>query len=247
MHESDRYVGFMMAYFRGPLIRAAVIITCIGATSVSNAQSVTLTFSTPQRQFTVSAYQLPGAASRPAVLIMSGAKGYKAAEYSRLAVSLNSSGIDVFLIDYLSGADFAAIENADSASARIAYYSQRMAEWSATIRSVLSEIRQQPRYQSRIGLLGISLGAMPTTTIGVNNPDVAAMALVDRRACPIAEARGAFEISNRRWRAAPEVCSRIRPAKFLPSISPSIAGGTPGAAASGIDAAPGLAAIRNGL
>jgi dienelactone hydrolase len=179
MHKSERYVGFTMAYFRGGLIKAMVIITCISATSVSDAQSVTLKFSTAQRKFTVSAYQLPGAASRPAVLIMSGAKGYKAAEYSRLAVSLNSSGIDVLLIDYLSDADFAAIENAGSASARIAYYSQRMAEWSATMRSVLGEIRQQPRYQSKIGLLGISLGAMPTTTVGVNNPDVAAMALVD--------------------------------------------------------------------
>jgi dienelactone hydrolase len=168
-----------MAYFRGVLIKAIVIITCISATSVSNAQSVTLRFSTPQRLFTVSAYQLPGAASRPAVLIMSGAKGYKAAEYSRLVASLNSSGIDALLIDYLSDADFAATENADSASARITYYSQRMAEWSATIRCVLSEVRKQPRYQSKIGLLGISLGAMPTTTVGVNNPNVAAMALVD--------------------------------------------------------------------
>jgi dienelactone hydrolase len=179
MHESERYVDFLMAYFRGVLIKAIVIITCISATSVSNAQSVTLKFSTPQRLFAVSAYQLPGAASRPAVLIMSGAKGYKAAEYSRLAASLNSSGIDALLIDYLSDADFAAIENADSASARITYYSQRMAEWSATIRCVLSEVRKQPRYQSKIGLLGISLGAMPTTTVSVNNPNVAAMALVD--------------------------------------------------------------------
>jgi len=179
MHESEMHMDFMIAYFRGAIVKAIVIITCISAISVSNAQSVTLEFSSPQRQSTVSAYQLPGAASRPAVLVMSGAKGYKAAEYSRLAASLNSSGIDVLLIDYLSDADFAAIDNADSASARIAYYSERMAEWSATIRSVLSEIRKQPRYQSKIGLLGISLGAMPTTTVGVNNPNVAAMALVD--------------------------------------------------------------------
>jgi dienelactone hydrolase len=179
MHESERHVDLMTACFRGALIKAVVIVTCISAISASNAQSVTLEFSTPQRNFSVSAYQLPGAASRPAVLIMSGAKGHKAAEYSRLAASLNSSGIDVLLIDYLSNADFAAIDNVESASARIAYYSQRMADWSATIRGVLTEIRRQPRYQSRIGLLGISLGAMPTTTVGVNNPNVAAMALID--------------------------------------------------------------------
>jgi dienelactone hydrolase len=166
-------------YFLRFFLMLPVLVACANAPLASENQPVTLQLATIQRAFIVSAYQIPGTAPRPAVLIMGGAKGYKASAYAHLAATLNLSGIDVFFIHYLTNEDFATIESAGSAGARIAFYSRRMADWLATIDRTLHEIRRQPRYQSEIGILGISLGAMPTAAFGANNPDVAAMALVD--------------------------------------------------------------------
>jgi dienelactone hydrolase len=165
--------------FRSALFAAFITSILGGVPAASNAQTGTLQLATPERKFLVSTFQIAGTASRPAALMMSGAKGYQADAYLRLAAALNACGIDVFLIHYISDSDVAAMASAGSARARIAYYAQRMADWSATIRSTIDEIRRQPRYQSKIGLLGISLGAMPATMVGANNPDIAAAAIVD--------------------------------------------------------------------
>jgi dienelactone hydrolase len=166
-------------YFRRLFLTLIVLVGCASSSFASESQPTTLQLATVQRAFIVSVYQISGTAPRRAVLIMGGAKGYKASAYARLAATLNLSGVDVFLIHYLTDQDLTTIESARSAGARIAFYSRRMADWLATIDRTLHEIRRQPKYQSQIGMLGISLGAMPTAAFGANNPDIAAMVLVD--------------------------------------------------------------------
>jgi dienelactone hydrolase len=150
-----------------------------GCSTALGAQSVTLRLATTQREFLVTGFQSSGTASRPAVLVLSGAKGYDSAAYSLLATDLNASGIDVFLIRYISNADALTIESAGSAGARTAYYAKRMPDWIETIRVTIGAIRRLPMYQSRIGVLGVSLGAMPVASVSANSSDIDASAIVD--------------------------------------------------------------------
>lgn len=164
--------------------RSAAVALCLycllgGCSTAWGGQSVTLKLATTQREFLVTGFQNSGTASRPAVLVLSGAKGYGAAAYSLLATDLNASGIDVFLIHYISDADALTIESAGSARARIAYYAKRMPDWIETIRVTMGAIRRLPMYQSRIGVLGVSLGAMPVTVVSANSAEIDASIIVD--------------------------------------------------------------------
>ncbi len=62
---------------------------------VAAAGPLAMTLATSKRKFDVTIYPSPGTASRPVVLVFSGAKGYEAAAYHRLAEDLNFAGIDV--------------------------------------------------------------------------------------------------------------------------------------------------------
>lgn len=166
-------------HFRRLRLTLIVLFGCASSSLASENQPTVLQLATLQRDFVVSVYKVPGTVPRPAVLIMGGAKGYKAPAYARLAATLNLSGVDVFLVHYLTDQDLETIESARSAAARIAFYSHRMTDWLATIDRTLHEIRRQPMYRSQIGMMGISLGAMPTAAFGANNPNIAAMVLVD--------------------------------------------------------------------
>lgn len=165
--------------FKNAIIPLALFYLLVGWCMAPGVKAATLNLATSEREFVVTSFQIPGAASRPAVLVLSGAKGYKANAYSRLAAALNSSGIDVFLIHYISDADLAVMENAGSARVRIAYYAKRMPDWTAMVRVTIDALRQQPAYQSGIGVLGISLGAMPAMAASANSASIDAVAVVD--------------------------------------------------------------------
>jgi dienelactone hydrolase len=165
--------------FRNAVIALGLYCLLSGCSSALGAQSVTLRLATAQREFLVTGFQNSGTASRPAVLVLSGAKGYGSTAYSLLATDLNSSGIDVFLIHYISNADALTIKSASSPSVRIAYYAKRMPDWIETIRVTMGAIRRLPMYQSRIGVLGVSLGAMPVTVVSANSSEIDASTIVD--------------------------------------------------------------------
>ncbi len=54
-----------------------------------------------------------------------------------------------------------------------------MPDWVETARVTIATLRNQPRYQSKIGILGISLGSMPATSASANNRKISASAIVD--------------------------------------------------------------------
>jgi dienelactone hydrolase len=165
--------------FRNAAIALGLYCLLGGCSTALGAQSVTLKLATTQREFLVTGFQNSGTASRPAVLVLSGAKGYDSAAYSLLATDLNASGMDVFLIHYISNADALTMESAGSPRARIAYYAKRMPDWIETIRMTIGAIRRLPMYQSGIGVLGVSLGAMPVTVVSANSSEIDASTIVD--------------------------------------------------------------------
>lgn len=163
---------------RAILMELSILIaSCFLAAS---SHAATLRLSTSEREFRVTTFQSPGSAPRAAVVVLSGAKGYGAGAYSRLTSSLNAAGIDVFLVHFISDADVVAMESAGSARARIAYYGRRMREWRETVRVTIDAIGRQPIYdRSKIGALGISLGAMPVMAETANSSTIHATAAVD--------------------------------------------------------------------
>lgn len=166
-------------FFRNAIAAIAVSILSAGIPLVAAAASTTMTLSTAQQKFTVEVSSSPGTSSRPVVVILSGAKGYKAAAYHRLSEDLNSAGIDVALIHYLSEQDESVIANATSGKARIAYYSRRMPDWIDAVGLTVTAIRTEPKYQSKVGILGISLGSMPATAATANNRGISASVIID--------------------------------------------------------------------
>ncbi|WP_284758973.1 dienelactone hydrolase family protein [Agrobacterium sp. fls2-241-TYG-188a] len=95
---------------------------------------------------------------RPAVIILSGSRGFKPLAYDEIAASLVDAGLDVYLAHLLSQDDLKSIQAAKDSRARIAYYEKRRRDWLARLAGVVHHIRHQ-EHHAKTGLLGISLGA----------------------------------------------------------------------------------------
>ncbi len=167
----------MKAWKAFPLLLAVMASTMSVGARATRADAITL--STSERQFLVTSYMIPGSGPRPAVLALSGSRGYGAKAYERLANALNSSGIDAFFIHFLSDEDIEAIEKAGSTSSRKAYYARRWDDWIASVSATASEIKKRSLYRGKVGLLGVSLGAAVATASASNSTDIAALVAVD--------------------------------------------------------------------
>ncbi len=95
---------------------------------------------------------------RPAVIILSGSRGFEPLAYDEIAASLVDTGLDVYLAHLLSQDDLKSIHAAKDSRARIAHYEKRRHDWLARLAGVVHHIRHQ-EHHAKTGLLGISLGA----------------------------------------------------------------------------------------
>jgi dienelactone hydrolase len=118
-------------------------------------------------------------ATRPAVLILSGSKGFGAPVYDEIGQTFRAAGLNAYLVHVLSVADLDAITTAGSARERIAYYAQRLPSWISAIQGVADYLDGQPRHGGKVGVLGISLGAQIASAASVGRGDVGALVLVD--------------------------------------------------------------------
>ena len=116
---------------------------------------------------------------RPAIVVLSGAKGFDAPVYDEMARTLGAAGLDVFLVHFLSAADLKTIESAGSARARIRYYAEQLPAWSAAVDAAVSYLEADPSHGGRVGVLGISLGAQIAAAAMANNTEIRALVLVD--------------------------------------------------------------------
>lgn len=115
----------------------------------------------------------------PAVLILSGSKGFGAPVYGEIGQTVRAAGMNAYLVHVLSAADLDAIVTAGSARARIAYYAQRLLDWISAVQCVAAHLEGQPRHGGKIGVLGISLGAQIAAAASVGQSDIDALVLVD--------------------------------------------------------------------
>lgn len=115
----------------------------------------------------------------PAVVILSGSRGFQSTAYDEMARVIKSAGLNAYLVHVLSPADLSVIKTAESASERMAYYTQRLPKWIASVQGVVAFLKDQPRHGGQIGLMGISLGAQIASAASVGSSSIEALVLVD--------------------------------------------------------------------
>lgn len=116
---------------------------------------------------------------RPAVIVLSGSRGFAATAYDEIGATFAAAGLDTFLVHVLSPADLDAVAGADSAQARIRYYEGRLSHWTAAVQDVAAHLNAKPGYAGRVGVLGISLGAQIASAATANRHEAGALVLVD--------------------------------------------------------------------
>lgn len=116
---------------------------------------------------------------RPAVVILSGSKGFGSSAYAGIETALDRVGLDVVELHVLTTADMDIVAKAGGARNRIAYYATRMPRWIEVVRAAVDQLNSDPRHTGRVGLLGISLGAHIAAAAAADREDIRALALVD--------------------------------------------------------------------
>ncbi|WHO76175.1 dienelactone hydrolase family protein [Rhizobium sp. BT03] len=145
----------------------------------AHASRQQFTVSTPGGRILIESFGNCAKATCPAVLILSGSKGFGAIAYDEISKTFRAAGLNVYLVHVLSPADIDAIATATDARARIVFYAQRLPEWISAVQGVAAYLEGQPRHGGKVGVLGISLGAQIAAAATVGRADIDAVVLVD--------------------------------------------------------------------
>ncbi|MGV1910354.1 alpha/beta hydrolase [Agrobacterium vitis] len=164
------------AFLLATTVFCLAFISC--TPSRANARQTAIV-KTTQGDIAIETFERRAPQKRPAVIILSGSKGFRSAAYDDLAQSLDKAGLAAYLVHAVSDADLTAIGHAKGAAGRIQYYTNHMAQWSAAVRDILLFLKRQSPEDRKIGVLGISLGAQIAITATVNRQDANALVLVD--------------------------------------------------------------------
>ncbi|AOF92355.1 dienelactone hydrolase family protein (plasmid) [Sinorhizobium sp. RAC02] len=148
-----------------------------GASAQASRQSFTV--STHSGGVLVESFGSCANAICPAVLILSGSRGFEAPVYDEIGQTFRAAGLNAYLVHVLSATDLDAIAKAGSARARIAYYAQRLPGWISAVQGVAAHFDEQSRHGGKIGVLGISLGAQIASAASTGRSDIDALVLVD--------------------------------------------------------------------
>ena len=163
-------------------VNFAVTFAILASLFFGNAQAAgrqQFSVATPNGDVLIESFASGTGKSRPAVVILSGSRGFTSPVYDELGQHFGAAGLDTYLVHVLSPADLGAIASAGNARARIDYYEERLSDWTTAVRGVVSYLNSQPRYAGKVGVLGISLGAQIAATASANRTDIGALVLVD--------------------------------------------------------------------
>ncbi|MFJ1311820.1 dienelactone hydrolase family protein [Agrobacterium sp. P15N1-A] len=157
------------------------ILTIFFCTAAANPQPSRqqLTVPTAGGEVTIESFGNCANATCPAVLILSGSKGFGAPVYSEIGQTFKAAGLNAYLVHVLSAGDLDAIATAGSAKARITYYAKRLQDWISAVQGVALYLDSQPRHGGKVGVLGISLGAQIASAASIGQSDIDALVLVD--------------------------------------------------------------------
>lgn len=165
--------------FRFETAIAALSISLFSAGVSAQSPRHQFTVPTPGGSFLVESFGDCANATCPAVLILSGSKGFGAAVYNEIGQTFRAAGLNAYLVHALSAADLDAIATAGSARARIAYYARRLPDWILAVQGVAVHLEGQPRHGRKVGVLGISLGAQIAAAASAGRAHIDALVLVD--------------------------------------------------------------------
>lgn len=171
--HTDRF----MRLFSIIIATVAISLFPVGANAQSPRQQFTV--STASGRVLVESFGNCANAACPAVLILSGSRGFGAPVYDEIGQTFRAAGLNAYLVHVLSAADLDAIATAGGARARIAYYTQRLPDWTSAVRGVATYLDGQPRHGGKVGVLGTSLGAQIASAASVGRSDIDALVLVD--------------------------------------------------------------------
>jgi dienelactone hydrolase len=118
-------------------------------------------------------------AASPTVLVLSGSKGFGSPAYDEIGQTFHDSGLNACLVHFLTPADLSAIAKAGSSQARVSYYATRQTAWVSDVQSVISYFNAHSQPISKVGVLGISLGAEIAAVVATNSTDIGALVIVD--------------------------------------------------------------------
>lgn len=161
------------------LFLAGAMALLLSLSANAQPQRQPLTVTVPGGKVLVEGFGDCGRANCPAVLILSGSRGFAAQAYDDLGKTLQAAGLNAYLVHVLSQADLAAIAGASGAKARIAYQDQQRADWVASVQAVARFLKNQPRHGGKTAILGISLGAQTASAASAGNDAIDALVLVD--------------------------------------------------------------------
>ena len=99
--------------------------------------------------------------------------------YGEIGQDFEAAGLNAYLVHVLSVTDLNATATMDGASARIAYYARRWSHWTSAVESVAAYIRAQSPGETKVGILGISLGAQIAAAATAGRSDIDGLVLVD--------------------------------------------------------------------
>jgi dienelactone hydrolase len=117
--------------------------------------------------------------TRPAVLVLSGSKGFASPAYDELGQHFEDAGLRAYLLHFLSPSDQDAIAHAGSSPARVQYYATRQTAWIAEVQAAVAHFNERAHGNGKVGVLGISLGAEIAATASANSAGIRALVLVD--------------------------------------------------------------------
>ena len=138
-----------------------------------------LVVKTDEGEMAMSRVGADGTARRPAVLLLHGARGIemKPAAYERHANALKGTGIDCYLVRYLTEVDVRIFANG-SKQEREAHDAARYEAWAMRISAAITAVLARPDCSGRIGLLGFSLGGYVAAATALRDQRVAALAVL---------------------------------------------------------------------
>ncbi len=157
------------------------VLGAILLTGGASAQSDTQRFmvSAASGPVLVESFGSCGRPTCPAVIVLSGSKGFASPAYGDIGHTLRAAGLEAYLVHVLSRTDLKAIAMASGAQARIAFYARRLPDWTASVRRVIADLQARPSHSRKIGVLGVSLGAEIASSASVGQTDIGALVLVD--------------------------------------------------------------------
>jgi dienelactone hydrolase len=159
----------------------ATIILSLLLAAGADAQPSRRQFAVPTRggQVLVESFGDCAKPECPAVLILSGSKGFAAPAYDEIGQAFKAAGLNAYLVHLLSPDDLDAIATASGAHGRIAYSAEHLSGWIQAVQGVAAYLKVQPHSGGKIGILGISLGAQIASAASVGRSDIDALVLVD--------------------------------------------------------------------